>query len=258
MINGNGATINGADVSSLFNISSGVTVTLKNLTITNAGGIYHDYSTGSHVVTAYHAIISEGTINIVDCIFKNSNLNDYSNPNINGSIYSTGNINIQNSKFIDNNVATYGVIYTSGTVTVSNSSFSNNKAQKGGAIYSKDKVIINNSTFDKNGGDSNLIGGAIYADSDVTIINSNFTENGNTKTGSQGGAIYTNGGIGLIENCIFTKNKAQEGGSIFINSSDCTTTIKNSNFMGDSQTTLTNGGAIYTNGGIDIMSLFRR
>ncbi|MBQ2635672.1 MAG: hypothetical protein IJG09_03080, partial [Methanobrevibacter sp.] len=42
VINGNGATINGQDASSLFNISSGVTVTLKNLTITHAAGFKVD------------------------------------------------------------------------------------------------------------------------------------------------------------------------------------------------------------------------
>ena len=36
IINGNGATIDGASASALFNISEGVTVTLKNLTIKNS------------------------------------------------------------------------------------------------------------------------------------------------------------------------------------------------------------------------------
>ena len=41
IIDGNGATIDGKDASGLFNISSGVTVTLKNLTITHEIGRAH-------------------------------------------------------------------------------------------------------------------------------------------------------------------------------------------------------------------------
>lgn len=66
VINGNGAVIDGASASSLFNISEGVTVTLKNLTITKAA-----YKEGwsADVFVAYPAITSKGTLNIEDCTF---------------------------------------------------------------------------------------------------------------------------------------------------------------------------------------------
>ena len=85
IINGNGAVIDGASASSLFNISGGKTVTLKNLTIQNAGGIYHDWFV--QTVTPLHAIYSEGNLNFIDCTFENCVVNDYSSPIINGSLF---------------------------------------------------------------------------------------------------------------------------------------------------------------------------
>ncbi len=254
IINGNGAIIDGSNAAALFNISEGVTVTLKNLTIQNAGGVYHDWA--AQTVTAFHAIYSEGTLNFVNCTFKDSNIDDWSNPDVNGSIYSTGDINIQNSKFIDNTIATCGVIYSTGTVTVNNSYFSGNKASSiAGAIYAGSISLIENSIFESNEGSAVYI----YNENSVTSVkNSTFDSNrqGSYGFAERGAAIYTNGIIDLIEDSVFSLNWAKNGSAIYIGNENSVTKIDNSSFS--ENIGQENGGVIYTEGKIDTIkdSLF--
>ena len=230
VIDGNGATITGSDDSNnpcaLFNISSGVTVTLKNLTITKNGGV-QGWSQGD--IHLYRVITSQSDINIVDCTFVDNDASRFYSQDIDlngGVIYSTTNINIQNSIFMNNKVQNFGVVYTTGRVTVNNSKFDNNAAVKqqnqsigGGAIYAGSIDIIENSTFTNNKG---IYGGAICisnGDSVTSIKNSTFENNGGIYSlpssseyiGAFGGAIYTVGSIDLIENSTFKKNIATAG-----------------------------------------------
>ena len=288
VINGNGATITGGGAQNpcaLFNISSGVTVTLKNLTIINNGGIYHDWQAGG-TITAFRVIYSEGTLNIENCTVRDCTVDDWTHPEVNGTIYSTGGINVQNSKFISNTIANCGVIYTTARLTVNSSYFEgNNAGSKGGAIYAGSISLIENSTFTNNNGN---YGGAIYTGSIDIIENSTFTNNkgiyggaicisnrdsvtsiknstfegnggiyrepGSSEIiGAFGGAIYTLGSINLIEDSTFKMNIASAGGAIFILGGDYATSIKNSTFDGQAFNDLGNGGAIFTFGAIDLI-----
>lgn len=281
IINGNGAVIDGDSQSSLFNISEGVTVTLKNLTITKAA-----YKEGfaADVFVAYPAITSKGTLNIEDCTFTEIKPAEHwmeHVQNANGSvIYSTADVNIINSTFTDNWVATSSIIYTTGRVSVRGSQFSNNTAYgddyKGAVIYTEGGIdTIEDSTFSQNGKNGKGSGGVIYIanpDSVTSIKNSTFDFN----YAQNGGVIYTNGKIDTIEDSKFWGDMAYNGAVIYaksVNTID-NTTIDSCGYYSDSSkgaiyltgsddliitnTTFTDGmagegSAVYTHGGVSII-----
>ena len=283
VINGNGATINGNDVSSLFNISEGVTVTLKNLTIIKAA-----YKEGwaADTFVAYPAITSKGTLNIEDCTFdSNKPALDWLEhvENVNGSvIYSTGDVNILNSVFSNNWVQTSAIIYTTGRVSVKGSEFENNIAYgdnyKGAVIYTEGGIdLIDDCTFYLNGKDGKGSGGAIYIANPNAVtsikdssIDYNFAKNG--------GAIYTEGIIDSIVDSTFEGDLASAGGVIY---AKAVNTIDGSSFeecgyyiqetskgaiyiTGSDDLVITDstfsscqageGGAIYTHGGVSLIN----
>ena len=252
VINGNGAVIDGASASSLFNISEGVTVTLKNLTITHAnynGG----YSAQDFV--GHFAINSQGILNIIDCTFENNKLGyEYADHlDFNGSVIkSTNDVNIENSVFSNNCVPNSGIIYTTGRVSVKGSQFENNAAYgknyKGAVIYTEGGIdLIDNCTFSLNGKDSKGSGGAIYianSNSVTSIKNSSFKEN----YAMNGGAVYTDGAVDLVENCNFTGNKASQGSAIYISRGNFNMPVVNSTFVNNK-----NGNAIFTHGPIGLI-----
>lgn len=255
IINGNGAVIDGDSQSSLFNISEGVTVTLKNLTITKAA-----YKVGHNVAdfVAYPAITSKGTLNIEDCTFteiKPAENYMHNVQNANGSvIYSTADVNIINSTFSNNWVATSSIIYTTGRVSVRGSQFSDNKAYgddyKGAVIYTEGGIdTIEDSTFSQNGQDKKGSGGVIYIanpDSVTSIKNSTFDFN----YAQNGGVIYTNGKIDTIEDSKFWGDMAYVGGVIYaksVNTID-NSTIDTCGYYSDSSK-----GAIYLTGSDDLI-----
>ncbi|MBR0059688.1 MAG: DUF11 domain-containing protein, partial [Methanobrevibacter sp.] len=268
VINGNGATINGQDASSLFNISSGVTVTLKNLTITHAAGFKVD----SNPANCFHAINSQGNINIFDCTFSENHAGDeWTSQSIEfagAAIFCSGNVNIQNSSFIDNYVHNYGgAIYTTGTLTLNNSYFSKNKAISrwddviGGAIVANIIDIIENCTFVDNTA-INGAGGSIFilGDSVTTIKDSTFKGTKNALNSINGGAIFTYGAISLIENSTFEDIATTgDGGAIFIFSntkmSIRNSTLKNLDAKSQSYSSYVSGGAIYTMGDVEIKNV---
>ena len=253
-INGNGAVIDGDSQSSLFNISEGVTVTLKNLTITKAA-----YKEGwsPQDFKAYSAITSKGTLNIEDCTFSEIKpAEPWMNiQNVNGSvIYSTADVNIINSIFSDNWVATSSIIYTTGRVSVKGSQFNNNIAYgddyKGAVIYTEGGIdLIENCIFESNGKDGIGSGGVIYIanpDSVTSIKNSTFDSN----YAQNGGVIYTEGKIDTIEDSTFWGDMAYFGGVIYAKSVN---KIDNSTFDSCGYYSDSSKGAIYLTGSDDLI-----
>ncbi|WP_296886921.1 right-handed parallel beta-helix repeat-containing protein [uncultured Methanobrevibacter sp.] len=232
VINGNGAVIDGGDASSLFNISEGVTVTLKNLTITHAAALVG----WSEPFTIYRAIESKGTLYLEDCTFTENSIADEwkTQLEVNGSvIHSNKDVFIDNCIFYNNKVQSCGVVYTTGRVFVNNSEFDSNEAYrsiKGVAIYAVGTVSINNTYFGSNDP-------KVHNDDPVL---------------PKGGAIYTETGIDVIENCEFENNYGRTGGAIYIANPDAVTSIKNSTFYGNGFNS-DMGGAIYTKGKIDVI-----
>ena len=222
IINGNGATISSDSQNhvALFNIGNGVTVTLKNLTITNVGGI--DWSAGT--VTPYRAIYSQGNLNIDDCTFDSIQVADEWNSNFEFSgsvIFSSGDVNIQNSNFLNNVVQTYGTIYTTGTVTARNSYFYNNKAisheeADGGVIYARYVDIIENCTFVSNV--ANAGGSIVVFEGNTKIKDSTFDGKRLNEQSStlNGGAIMSWNSDLEIENSTFANFTSSGDGVLFL------------------------------------------
>ncbi|WP_179288744.1 beta strand repeat-containing protein, partial [Methanobacterium bryantii] len=143
------------------------------------------------------AIVNEGNLSIVDCIFEKNYATSY---NGGGAICSTsGNLTVFNSKFNNNSAPSgYGGAIRSGStlVNISNSSFTNNYAKYSGAVALNNASIIN-SYFANNyavtnyGGSISIIGSLI----NNTIINSKVNS-----TSGRGGAVYLSGNSYLKNN----------------------------------------------------------
>ena len=274
---GNNYNLNGASSAAGFSVYSG-----KTLSINNFGSLNSDNSIASSIknFSGYvgSVIYNNGQSSIVESILlNNSSLSD------GGAIFNAngGMLSISDS-VLDNNTSQSGfggAIYnaTGASTTIAGSTLSNNKAQSnhGGAIYNYGILQINNTAFNNNY--ANYNGGAIYVDrGESTISNSDFSGNNtnygyggaiynatqsstniydtlfssNYAAGSNAGAIYNEGNLG-VDGSIFDANHANyDGGAIYNNASGVATinnTVFSNNYVINGY-----GGAIYNSGNIDI------
>ena len=247
-IDGAGHTLNGANKASIFKITSGYHVILKNINFINAN------ATNGAAIS-----LTNSSFEITNSKFINNNALENG-----GAIY-----------------ISVGSALTT-TSTIINSSFINNKAYNGGAGYVDDDwVLISNSTFknnfaSRNGGaliwigmngtveKSNFInntanlgdGGALYLYPDVSesifeginIINSSSFIN--NKAEFNGGSIYCSGLFTLMRNSQFRFDKARNGGAMYL---DVGSAISNCTFF--KETALGSGGAIYLSANNDLSAL---
>lgn len=208
-INGRGDIwIWGMDASRIFDIASGVSATIRDMTIregraTTGAGIYN-----AGTLTLTRVTITDNTA---------TSLGTGSG----GGIYSTGTLTVEDS-LISGNAATgtsggsgAGITNT-GTLTITNTTIRANTATtRGGGISSSGSVTIFGSTLSNNTA-YNEGGGAIMAlNGNLEIINSTLSGNG---TDINGGAVY------VAENCVTTiynstitaNNAVGSGDGIFI------------------------------------------
>ena len=122
----------------------------------------------------------------------------------------------------------------------------------GGALFINDgaNVTLGQTTFENNKADN--AGGAIFVGSNVREgLEENYLQiaAGSEFIGNsavRGGAIYSNGHIGALDNVTFKGNTATDGGGAILNSAGTIDAITNSLFENNSSTST--GGAIYNNG----------
>jgi predicted outer membrane repeat protein len=177
-----------------------------------------------------------------------------------GAIYNKGNLKIDDSYFIgnevfDNNILGHteryggGAIYNEGTLDLSLTNFFSNKAQDyslGGAIYNAGKIgYINNCSFNGNYADNG--GGAIYNNKTLDSLNKNLF-NGNiadSETSHCGGAILDEGNNNTLnlKKVVFYSNLAKSGGGGAVDSYS-SSGIKNNNSTFIFNHAETDGGAI--------------
>ena len=204
-----------------------------------------------------------------------------------GAIYNNGNIEINNTQFIENHLQGSsgslllgGALYNSGNMTVNSSSFDGNyfneavqMSVSGSAIANTGTLNIANSVFTNNksviGGGSVISGGTIYNANSATIEGSVFSNNesngGSQGTNIYGGVInnYTDSSTLVIKNSTFNSNVSVAGegdrawGGVIYNDGDATienSTIENNSISGGNNTTV-QGGAIYNtaNGTVNII-----
>jgi uncharacterized protein (DUF2141 family) len=232
--------INGNAMSQIFDISSGVTVSILGVTITNGKSATAD-SSGN---TYGGAIVNAGTLSLTNSTLSgNAVVADgfsVKNPvNVvyvpgdarGGAIYSTGSLTISGSTLMGNSVLntvsgnqeTYpslggpaygGAIYSSGSLWLSGTTVSNNTA-KG----------FNSTSYEADELGGFAWGGGIYATASVNIasstISGNTAQGGNAPVysienggGAGGGGVFSAASV-TISNSAISGNTAMGGGSSF-------------------------------------------
>ena len=187
---------------------------------------------------------------IVDTKFENNTTTTSGGAIFNNGGKLTLNGITENACFINNSSKTHGgAIYANGgTYVVNGYTFTENKTNEhhGGAIFGDKSTIgvVTDSVFNNNSAASS--GGAVTANGgSIDIINCELNENTAT---SNGGAVYVTGNgtinVAASEGATygsFHKNKAGNGGAIFVNSGRLTV----DGYAFNENTTPKNGGAIY-------------
>lgn len=231
-------------------VKSGVSLVLKNLAIVGGPVLgYQEFRTVINLGTLtihsavlarnmFGAIENDATLNITNSVITDGTLGSP----IWSVIVNTGTSTIDRSAFLNNGGS--GAIANTGTLHVKNSIFSKNQAEAGGAIVNYGSLLVHNSEFSQNG--NSEVGGAIWSLGDSFIVR------GSTFSGNhagQGGAIA---GSGIIEDCQFFDNVANNlsGGAIRGGS----LTITRSTFRGNYASW--GGGAIDTGDALIRNSMF--
>ncbi|MDO5860302.1 hypothetical protein [Methanobrevibacter sp.] len=177
-------------------IGSGEIRISKNLTI-NGNNHKIDASSNSRIFT----INSTVTLNNIRFCNGKSSSNG-------GAIYSSGNLNLNNCVFENNEAISGGAVYaypTSRSNSFESCTFKNNRAsERGGAIYlegsalaTKQETTLDKVTFEGNVADN---GGAVCSEHILNVADCDFNRN----SASNGGAIYTlNGRISILSSMYF-------------------------------------------------------
>lgn len=136
---------------------------------------------------------------------------------------------VESTYFEKNTVSNYGgSIYNTGSLTVESSKFINNKAHNGAGIANKNTTSIKDSTFEKNTATNE--GGGVYNTLKLTLNSDNFESN----TAIYGGGVSStsNSKTDLnINSCDFQQNKAKTlGAAIYITKFN-QLALKNSNLL---------------------------
>ena len=181
-------TVSGNHASGIFEIASGVIVTISDLTISNA---FHFAGGG--------ILNNGGTLSV-----SNSTLSD-SSSSAGGGIANLGggSVTVINSTFSGNTASGGGIFNQGGMVTITNSTISNNSAAGGGGVFNQGgTVTITDSTISNNSATVGgfAMGGAIFIDSGTVNI-ANSTLSGNLAING-GGGIRVTGGTVNIKNSI--------------------------------------------------------
>lgn len=269
IIDGGGQiTLSGGNVSRLFHVQNGASLTLQNMTLENG------YS-GTDGGAVYVERLS--TLTLTNSAINNSTAANGGAIALNGwgSSDAGGTLIVTNSSFSGNQSTANaipgggnggGALYITGgsTATVSGSTFSNNQSVNGGGIHILGaNLTVTDTTFSGNianntaGGGG---GGAIYVDGTknfsgtIDIATSTFNNN---QTNQLGGAIFSfpeGTGSTLIEQSLFEGNVATgagQGGAIYHQSatSNGALNIGNSTFLNNNahatDGSASSGGALW-------------
>ncbi|NEO85352.1 MAG: CHAT domain-containing protein [Spirulina sp. SIO3F2] len=228
-IEGNGSTVDGNNVSRVFNISAN-NATINDLTIQNGtvggtdsgAGILHS---GSGTITLNRATISENST-----MFSQGR---------GGGIHSTGNLTLNSSMISGNSTGQHGGgIYGNGTITVNNSTISGNLTfDFGGGMYGRGTTIVTDSIIS---GNSAYYGGGIANTGVLTVTNSTISENYSL----YGGSIF---GLGASSNITVNSSTISNNSAVIrhgagLYNSGGTLTVNSSTLFGNS--IFAAGGAI--------------
>ena len=240
-INGAGTiTISGADATRIFNVASGATLTLNNITISHGNS---DNGDGG-------ALASTGMLNINNSkFFNNATSSSWSG----SAILCWGPLNITNCEF-GFNTGGGGAVKprSSGAITtITASNFHDNQSSGsagggyGGAmqVFDGPSATVNNCTFTKN---SAVHGGAIYVSTNSTLNVNDSTFSGNS--GANTGGALDNASTATLSRVTFDRNLASLGGGL---SNSGTITVEETTVSGN---TAHDGGGIYNTGTLALIN----
>jgi parallel beta-helix repeat protein len=193
-----------------FAVSTGVTVTMNHLTLTNArGGRFGG------------AITSQGNLALTDCLLSNNTAYDPSGSAGGGVYAGSGSLTVNHCQLTGNTASAGSAIETdSGTVTITNTTVSANFGSVA-AIQCSGTVMLTGCSVVNNNEEG------LFCSSAVTLTDT--TVSGNTATGLQadGGGMTVSGLVTLTQ-CTISDNKcSQNGGGIAMGAgrltlTDCT------------------------------------
>lgn len=232
--------ISGNDNSRVFNIDTGVTVTIQNLTLEN--GRATDDNGG--------AILNAGTLTLENVVVRNS-IATFDG----GGIANTGALTLTNSDVSGNSVVLDfgGGIYSAGdTVSLASTTLDNNTAPKnGGGLYLlSGSLNVNGGTMSGNEVTSNTsgqgLGGGFFLAAETSGTVTNATLQNNTAQ-IAGGGVFAESNVTLsFTGSVFQNNLAAnplaEGGGIW---SDGTLTLANTTFQANRSNF--QGGGLFNN-----------
>ncbi|MCA9917899.1 MAG: tandem-95 repeat protein [Anaerolineales bacterium] len=240
-------TISGNDASRLFNIATGIPVTLTGMTLrdgsaaTSGGAIRsagdlvineasfvnnHANSDGGAIEVAGSLTLTNtdvlsstangegggvkatGEVVVVNGRFQNNQSGSYG-----GGIHSNTRINIDGTEFVSNTASLYaGAVWAWDNATIANATFDQNSATylNAGAIYVRYDLDLSDSTFSYNSAGQNI--GAIWASRDARIVNSRFSSN-STPVG-RSAAVQVSGSLWLTATQWLNNQSAQPGGAL--------------------------------------------
>ncbi len=244
-------TIIDGSTNNIFNIQSGVQVTISNLTIlngsfTNGGAIYNqgkltlnddNFINNSAVFGGSVYNENSGTLTVTSNNFVNDTATDFG-----GAIYNSGTSKVIDCNFTNNMAGMGGAIYNYNILIASGNNFTDNTACDGGAVVNEDVLGLSNSNFSNN--NAMCAGGAIinFNACTLTVTNSTFIYN----TATFGGVVVNYGIVNLADNNLSNNKASQYGGFIFNYS---TAEIHFNRIIGN---TAIAGNAIYnSNGNLD-------
>jgi hypothetical protein len=252
-IRGQGAgviTVSGHEISQVFLIASGSTVTIEDLDIT--GGLtYGSNGRGGGGIDNAGTLTLTGVTLTANIVRVPVGAND----GLGGAIYNTGTLTVTNSTITGNEAmgansfasdaqaggGLGGGIYSTGSLTISNTTLSDNQATggytisttlkagkgEGGGIYSAGPLTLTGDTFARNGvtggtapsgNGGEAKGGGVYSAGQLTAVNSTFFNNGAYgdfipgRGQGQGGGLYLDGGTATLVNDTVASNTVNNAG----------------------------------------------
>jgi hypothetical protein len=232
---GGNITLNGGFAYRLFVVNSGVTLTLKNITLMR--GYNPDSAGGAGVRNNGHLVLDRVTIHsMVDSAFDG------------GGISTIGPVEITNSTLYNNKATNAGAIVANGSaaiVDIKSSRLYENAATGtgqnqglGGALYAYNGAHFKVETSDIYSNDARRDGGAIFiaASSQATIKTSLIRDN---EAESNGGGVYSKGTVNVSDSQVL-RNRADYAGGL--GNETGTLTVTNSWISGNSANVAGGGG----------------
>jgi hypothetical protein len=176
-----GTIIDGNGKNWIFNIKTGITVNIGNLTLING----KSPNSGG-------AIYNKGTLTVNSCTFKNNNA--YGGGAIDN--YIGGILNVKGSTFNHNQAAFGGAIENAGKMNLNRDIFTDNSATFGGAVDNADTMSITNCSLTNN--HANTAGGAVSNYEGYIELHFNKIVGNTADTGSA--IVHGDGSADLTQN----------------------------------------------------------